>query len=78
MLDINAAHPLRLTRLAIRALAGRNKKGVVLIVASIAGIEGCYGAPLYCAAKHALVGFVKSMGLAEENEGVKVVAICPG
>ncbi|KAK2810058.1 hypothetical protein FQN50_003252 [Emmonsiellopsis sp. PD_5] len=77
-LDINITHPIKLTRLAIRALQGRNKRGVVLLVSSIAGLDGYYVKPLYCATKHAIVGFVKSMGFAETQLGVKVVGVCPG
>ncbi|OBT94063.1 hypothetical protein VE01_07170 [Pseudogymnoascus verrucosus] len=36
-LDINVTHPIKLTRIAIRALLRKNKKGVVVVVASIAG-----------------------------------------
>ncbi|KAF9884218.1 hypothetical protein FE257_002209 [Aspergillus nanangensis] len=75
--DINVNHPIKLTRLALRSLLGRNKKGVVCIIASIAGILGSYGTPIYCATKHAIVGFVKSLAASDEREGVKVVAVCP-
>jgi NAD(P)-dependent dehydrogenase (short-subunit alcohol dehydrogenase family) len=36
------------------------------------------GAPLYCATKHAIIGFVKSMKDSEPLTGVKVTALCPG
>jgi short-subunit dehydrogenase len=36
-LDINVTHPIKLTRIAICALLRKNKKGVVVVVASIAG-----------------------------------------
>lgn len=62
----------------MRALLGRDKKGVVAIVASMAGYTKHYAAPLYSATKHALVGFTRSMGDAEQLQGLKVVAICPG
>lgn len=62
----------------MRALLGENKKGVVLIIASMAGYRGLYSAPLYCATKHAIVGFVRSMKEADRLEGVKVVTIAPG
>ena len=75
---INTEHPIRLTRIAIRALLGANKKGVVALVASGAGLGGIYLSPLYCASKHAIVGLAKSLGLADPQEGVKVVCICPG
>lgn len=35
-------------------------------------------APLYCATKHAIVGFVKSMGATESLTGVKITTLCPG
>jgi short-subunit dehydrogenase len=78
MIEINVNHPIKLTRLAMRALAGANKKGVVCLVASTAGIRANYLASLYTASKHAVVGFAKAMGQADPEEGVKVVAICPG
>lgn len=62
----------------MRALLGRNKKGVVALVSSMAGYSKHYSAPLYSATKHAIVGFARSMGDAEQVQGVKVVCICPG
>lgn len=75
---INAEHPIKLTRIAMRTLLKANKPGVVLIVASGAGVTGFYGSPLYCATKHAVVGFTKSMAQADKDENVKVVSVCPG
>ena len=75
---INVDHPVKLTRLAMTALAGANKQGVVCLVASTAGIRGNYFASLYATAKHAVVGFAKSMGPADPEQGVKVVCILPG
>ncbi|KAF2235323.1 putative 15-hydroxyprostaglandin dehydrogenase [Viridothelium virens] len=77
-LDINVTHPLQLGRIALRALLRNNIKGVVVHVASLAGLYGRYAHPLYCASKHALVGFVKSMASADPQEGIKFVAVCPG
>ncbi|KAG8158472.1 hypothetical protein KVR01_011594 [Diaporthe batatas] len=62
----------------MRALLGRKKNGVVAIIGSIAGYTKHYAAPIYSATKHAIVGFTRSMGDAEQLQGVKVVAICPG
>ena len=62
----------------MRALLGKNKKGVICCIASIGGLIGHYAAALYCATKHAIVGLVKSLGMADVEEGVKVVGICPG
>lgn len=78
MIQINVNHPVKFTRMAMKALAGAEKQGVVCLVASTAGIRGNYLASLYACSKHAVVGFVKSMGLADPEEGVKVVCVLPG
>jgi len=77
-LQINAEHPIKLTRIAMRSCLRANKPCVVLLVASGAGIVGQYGAALYCASKHAVVGFTKSMAQADKDEDCKIVCICPG
>ncbi|KAF2491728.1 NAD(P)-binding protein [Lophium mytilinum] len=76
--DINVNHPLKLTRIAVTALLSKNKKGVVAIMASMAGYMGQDVAPMYCTTKHALIGFTRSMGQTDRLEGVKVVTIAPG
>lgn len=78
IMDINVNHPIKLTRLAIRACLGKDKKGVVLITASIAGYSGQYPAPLYSTSKHAIIGFTRSMVDTGKYQGVKVLTICPG
>jgi len=76
--SINVEHPLKLTRMALRALAGAEKQGVVCLVASTAGVRGNFLSCLYASSKHAVVGFAKSMGMADREMGVRVVCICPG
>ena len=75
---INAEHPIKLTRIAMRSCLEANKAGVVLIVASGAGVNGFYGAPLYCATKHAVVGFTKSMARELASRNITVNAVAPG
>lgn len=62
----------------MRAILGQNKPGTVLIISSISGLRGNYGAPMYCATKFAMIGFVRSMAEAEKREGLRVMAVCPG
>ncbi|CAG8976906.1 hypothetical protein HYALB_00003517 [Hymenoscyphus albidus] len=76
--DINVTHPIKFARIALRALLRKNKKGVFLIVSSIAGFQGSFSSPLYAATKHAVTGFVRSMAELDRLEGVKVVACAPG
>ena len=75
---INVDHPIKFTRLAMRALAGAEKQGVVCLVASTAGIRANYLASLYTASKHAIVGFAKAMGQADIDQGVRINCILPG
>ncbi|KAH7115891.1 hypothetical protein B0J11DRAFT_113001 [Dendryphion nanum] len=75
--DVNVSHPTKLTRIAIRKSLGRGKRASVCIIASIGGIAGSIAAPLYCATKHAIVGFVKSLKDTESLTGVKITTICP-
>lgn len=77
-MKINAEHPLKLSRIAMRSLLGANKPGVILLLSSMAGLQGAYSCPLYVASKHAVVGFAKSMAQADVDQNVKVVCVCPG
>jgi NAD(P)-dependent dehydrogenase (short-subunit alcohol dehydrogenase family) len=42
------------------------------------GSVGFYLASVYCASKAAIVGFALSMGMADQEEGFKVVYACSG
>ena len=75
---INVDHPIKLTRLAVKALVGADKQGVVCLIASTAGIRANYLCNLYVASKHAIVGFAKSMGQADVDEGIRINCILPG
>ncbi|MFI0524678.1 MAG: SDR family oxidoreductase [Ilumatobacteraceae bacterium] len=55
--------------------------GHVLVTASMAGLGGMAGDIAYTTTKHAVVGFVRSLGatlLQAGNTGVCVSALCPG
>ncbi|QRC95552.1 hypothetical protein JI435_032360 [Parastagonospora nodorum SN15] len=75
--DVNVNHPIKLTRMALRKSLGKGKRASVCIIASVGGISGSLAAPLYCATKHAMVGFVKSMKDSESLTGVKITTLCP-
>ena len=75
---INVDHPIKFTRLAMKALVGADKQGVVSLIASSAGIRANYLCSLYAASKHAIVGFAKSMGQADVDEGVRINCVLPG
>lgn len=55
-----------------------NKGGVIVNLASTAGLTvGCGGAS-YTAAKHALVGYTKQLSHEYGQQGIRANAICPG
>lgn len=86
-LDINLVHPIRLTQLAIshflnpppsvQRVSRQNPKRVVLI-SSIAGQIANLNTPLYVAAKHAINGFIRSLGPLEARLGIRVNGVAPG
>jgi NAD(P)-dependent dehydrogenase (short-subunit alcohol dehydrogenase family) len=59
---------------ALRARGG----GQIVATASLAGLTPIPFDPLYVANKHAVVGLVRSLGLAHGGEGIRVNAVCPG
>ncbi|CAK7235101.1 hypothetical protein SEUCBS140593_009168 [Sporothrix eucalyptigena] len=76
--EINVNHPMKLSRIAIKSLVKAKKPGVILVVASLAGYQGAFASPLYCATKHAVVGFVRSVADLDELQNIKVVLVAPG
>lgn len=83
-LDINVTHPIRATQLALAAFVGQQRRTGrrepkrVLIVSSIAGQNANLHTPIYVAAKHAMNGFVRSLGALEERFGIRVNGVAPG
>jgi 3-hydroxybutyrate dehydrogenase len=54
------------------------KRGAIVNVASVAGLFGARYIAAYAAAKHAVIGFTRSVAAELEGSGVTCNAVCPG
>lgn len=77
MLDVNLIGTFLTLREGARAMSDK-PWGRLIAIASTAGLKGYpYVAP-YAAAKHGVVGMVKSVALELARKGVTANAVCPG
>ncbi|CAN5707200.1 SDR family oxidoreductase [soil metagenome] len=51
--------------------------GVIVNMASIAGLKGIDGVPAYVASKHGVIGLTKTAALETANRGIRVNVVCP-
>ncbi len=56
----------------------RQKSGVIINMASVAGLVAGGGGVAYTASKHAIVGLTKQLALDEAQHGIQIAAIAPG
>ncbi len=77
MLDVNL---LGVTNVAQAVLGSMTERGFgrIVAVASTAGLKGYPYVSAYCAAKHAVLGFVRALAIETARTGVTVNAVCPG
>ncbi len=77
VVDTNLKGAIYVTRAVLPHFVER-RDGVVVNVASGAGLNGFAGLAVYCASKFGLVGFSESLALEAAEHGVRVYAVCPG
>lgn len=59
-------------------LMRKKGKGSIVNTASISGLIGQVGIPIYNCAKHGILGMTKSLGIELAKEGIRVNAVSPG
>lgn len=77
MIEINLMGVVRCARSVLPGMSARGF-GRIVAVASTAGLKGYPYVSAYAAAKHALVGYVRSAALELARSGITVNAVCPG
>jgi NAD(P)-dependent dehydrogenase (short-subunit alcohol dehydrogenase family) len=77
MLDLNLTAPFRCIRRALPAMTSGGF-GRVVVIASVASKVGESRIASYTAAKHGVLGLVRSAAAEVARTGVTVNAVCPG
>ncbi len=77
VVDVNVRGVLYATRLALPVMLAR-RRGVIVNVASGAGLAGFAHLAVYCSSKFAVVGFTAALAEELRDSHVRVHALCPG
>lgn len=79
IIEVNLRAPIVLSRLLLSKMIRRGR-GHIVNISSLAGLGGAAYQELYCATKHGLVGFTRSLRATASNEGYPVgcSVVCPG
>jgi NAD(P)-dependent dehydrogenase (short-subunit alcohol dehydrogenase family) len=77
IMEVDSTAPFRLTRALVPGMI-TSGFGRVINIASNAGLTGYGYSSAYCAAKHAMVGWTRSLAMDLAKTGVTINAICPG
>ena len=76
VMDVNFFGSLYCTKAAVVSLIER--KGMIIVIESLAGVAPLLGRTGYCASKHALHGLFTTLRSEIGTTGVHIMLVCPG
>jgi SDR family mycofactocin-dependent oxidoreductase len=77
MIDTNLTSVWKVLRSVAPGMIER-KRGSIVLVSSVAGLVGVPGSAHYTAAKHGVIGLMRTAALELGPYGIRVNAVCPG
>ena len=77
VIAVNTTGPMKTIR-KVMPIFLEKKKGVIINVASVGGLQGSRAGAAYTASKFAVVGLTKNIGFQYAKEGIRCNAIAPG
>jgi len=76
VMDVNLFGALHCTKAALASLVAR--RGLVIVISSVAGFSPLAGRCAYSASKHALHGMFETLRSEQRASGLGVMMVCPG
>lgn len=77
VMAINLNGPFYATRRALQSMIAA-RSGVIINIASVAGLYGARAGTAYTVSKHGLIGMTKNVGYIYAEQGIRCNAIAPG
>jgi 3-oxoacyl-[acyl-carrier protein] reductase len=78
VVDLNLKGTIHLTRLVVRRMLARERRGRIVNVSSIVGLTGYRGLAVYSATKAALDGLTRALARELGSVGITVNSVAPG
>src|SRR5690606_4279412 len=78
LMAVNVTAAMRLAREAVRAMKASGEGGVIVNVASEAGIAAIPDQVAYNVSKAALIMLTRSLAVDHARDGIRAVSVCPG
>lgn len=75
--EVNLTGVFHTVKAGLRTMVEQDEGGAIVLTSSTAGLKGFYGAPAYSAAKHGVVGLMRSLALELAPNRIRVNSVHP-